>query len=44
MEEEPKEHLRLVLKKLRANQLYAKIQQVLFLANASCFPWACYLC
>jgi hypothetical protein len=44
-EEEHEEHLRLVLEKLRANQLVVcQIQQVRILVDASCISWSCPLC
>ena len=42
-EEEHKEHLRLVLGKLREHQLYAKFSKCEFLVKGSWIPWTYYI-
>jgi hypothetical protein len=44
MVEEHEEHLRLVLEKVRSNQLYAKFSKCEFWLTKVAFPWTCYLC
>ena len=42
--EEHKQHLRLVLQRLRAEKLYCKISKVQFCASFSALPWPCGVC